>query len=67
MVRPGGAIEMQEAVALGAERAAGAAVDHGRRGAVVVVGAVRSRLAALAPARLATFAAHVYTATRNKH
>ena len=41
---PSGPIEMQETVALGAQRAAGATLYDGDCWAVVVVGAVRARL-----------------------
>lgn len=43
-VRAGGAVEVQEAVALGAERAARATLDDGGGGPVVVVGAQRPRV-----------------------
>lgn len=41
---PGGPVEMQEAVALCAKGAAGAAIDYGDGGTVIMVCAVRPRL-----------------------
>lgn len=51
---PGSPIEMQESVALGAERAACAAINYGNRGTVIVIRAVRPRLRIrIAPATVA--------------
>ena len=63
MMRPGGSVEVQEAVALGAERAAAAAVDDGDGGAVVVVGAQRPPVRLAAPG-LAPLARAIYTGNK---
>lgn len=48
-MRPGGPVEMQETVALRAERAAGAAIDYGDSATVVMVCAETPRLPARIP------------------
>lgn len=63
---PGGPVEMQEAVALCAERAAGTAVDYGDCGPVIVVGAERPRFPTRIPTANVTIAVNSTTIKTGK-